>query len=157
MTAEKSEGICLLCNSKVEYHSIAIHVKKCIKKDGANHLVEKEKIFLFKIWQRHADGSLFWLYIEINGSATLETLDVFLKKIWLNFNSDMASFNIDGEIYNCNHNLNKKIFRLFKEEIKFNYSNNDDSNTEIKGKVISERPGKLSENIRMIAKNFDKI
>jgi hypothetical protein len=44
-------------------------------------------------------SSLFWLQLEMNGSATLEALDDYLRAIWLECCGHLSAFKIGGRSY----------------------------------------------------------
>jgi hypothetical protein len=154
MSSSKNLGTCLLCSETISHRTITKHLSQCIEKSEvtvpSSCPDEKEKIFLIKVFA----GKLFWLYIEINGKGTLDDLDYFLRHIWLECCGHMSQFVIDNEYYDENEgNMNKPIHRLFNIDTSFDYSYDFGSTTELEGKVISVRPGKLSNVIRLVARN----
>lgn len=149
MSTENS-GICLLCKQEVQHRSIVKHLPKCLEQDAKKVTSDKEKIFLIKV---HDIGKIFWLFIEVNGSSTLEQLDNFLRKTWLECCGHMSEFNIKGERYSSDGEMQKIIRRVFEVGDVFDYEYDFGSTTELQGKIISTRVGKLSKNIRLIARN----
>lgn len=146
----KNSGICLLCGQEVPHRSIAKHLNTCLKKEEQMIEVDKGTIFLVKA---HDAKKLFWLFIEINDSSTLEQLDSFLRKTWLECCGHMSAFSINGKEYSSDGEMRKMIRRLFEVDDEFDYAYDFGSTTELKGKIISNRAGKLSKNIRLIARN----
>lgn len=146
--AIKNSGICMLCNENVSHRSLTKHLQKCLEY-ALYDPSEKEKIFLIKVFSE----KLFWLYIEINGTATLDKLDSFLRKTWLECCGHMSQFSIHGESYSNDREMNQKIHRVFDIGTEFDYEYDFGSTTYLQGKIISTRPGKLSEGIRLIARN----
>jgi hypothetical protein len=148
--ATSNHGTCLLCKENVQHRSIIKHLNQCLeKRTTSNDISEKEKIFLIKVYA----GKLFWLFIEINGSSTLEELDFFLRETWLECCGHMSEFNIKGEAYSIDRGMNKKIHRIFSISDEFDYAYDFGSTTELEGKIISTRAGKLGKGIRLIARN----
>jgi hypothetical protein len=145
-----NNGICLRCKQEVQHRSIVKHLNKCLEKEANKSTADKEQIFLIKIYDV---GKLFWLFIEINGSSTLETLDYFLRKTWLECCGHMSEFDIKGEKYSNDREMGKVIRRIFKIGDEFDYAYDFGSTTELTGKIISTRAGKLSKNIRLLARN----
>ena len=145
----KNIGTCLLCNENINHRSITKHLHKCLE-NALHDPSEKEKIFLMKIFA----GKLFWLYIEINGTSTLDKLDSFLREIWLECCGHMSQFSIEREeSYSSDEGMKQKIHRVFDIGTEFDYEYDFGSTTYLEGKVISNRPGKLSAGIRLIARN----
>ncbi|HQS84069.1 MAG: hypothetical protein B7Y25_03845 [Alphaproteobacteria bacterium 16-39-46] len=151
MAKLKNEGLCTLCQKIVPYQSILKHIKghdpSSTKEEPSS---EKEKIFLIKVFQ----GPYFWLYIEINGNATLNDLDTFLRDIWLECCGHMSQFTINGDHYESHGpGLNKKIHQTLNENSSFSYCYDFGSSTYLGGKVLASRPGKLPKTLRLIARN----
>jgi hypothetical protein len=145
-----NNGTCVICKQVVQHRSILKHLNKCLETNVKKSASEKEKIFLIKVYDI---GKLFWLFIEINGSSTLEKLDFFLRKTWLECCGHMSEFNISGESYSSDRELKKVIHRIFDVSDEFDYDYDFGSTTKLKGKIISTRAGKLPKDIRLIARN----
>jgi hypothetical protein len=145
-----NNGICFLCKQEVQHRSIVKHLNKCLGMHANKNEQEKEKIFLIKVYDA---GKLFWLFIEVNGSSPLGELDFFLRKTWLECCGHMSEFNINGERYSNDRELRKIIHRTFNIGDEFEYDYDFGSTTQLKGKVISTRPGKLPKEIRLVARN----
>lgn len=152
MPTTQNPGLCLLCNQTIEHRTIAKHLAQCLEKNTlqkAPQAAEKEKIFLIKI----TAGKEFWLYIEINGSATLEALDDFLRDTWLECCGHLSAFMMNGEEFSSDKNMSKTIHRVLPVDTEFEYEYDFGSTTYLQGKVLSARPGKLSESIQLLARN----
>lgn len=147
--ATSNNGTCLLCKQEVPSRSILKHLGKCLEKEPQANALGKEKVFLIKVYS----GKLFWLYIEIDGSSTLEKLDAFLRKTWLECCGHMSEFIINGKEYASNGGMEKLINRVFDVGTEFDYAYDFGSTTELNGKTISTRPGKLPKSIRLLARN----
>lgn len=53
-----------------------------------------------KILHLLADGyGPYWLHLEVRADARLDTLDTFLRNIWLEYCGHMSQFCINGEDY----------------------------------------------------------
>lgn len=144
-----NNGKCLLCKQQVPSRGILKHLGKCLEKEPPTRTSRKEKVFLIKVYS----GKLFWLYVEVNGSSALEKLDAFLRKTWLECCGHMSEFVIDGKEYRSDGGMEKLIHRVFDEGTEFDYTYDFGSTTELQGKVISIRPGKLAKPIRLLARN----
>jgi hypothetical protein len=150
MTTIKNIGKCLLCDQVINHRSATMHIKKCIKQHALDSSSEKkEKIFLIKVYA----GKEFWLYIEINGSSTLDDLDCFLRKKWLECCGHMSQFTIHGTFYSSNGEMEKAIHRIMPVNTAFDYEYDFGSTTRLQGKAISERSGELQKKIRLISQN----
>lgn len=154
MPIAKNPGRCLLCNQTVEHRAVTKHLAQCLEKNTQQQkpqAPEKEKIFLIKI----TAGKEFWLYIEMNGSATLETLDDFLRETWLECCGHLSEFIINGNGFSSDGNINMKkpIHKVLPINTEFDYEYDFGSTTHLQGKVLSARAGKLPEGVRLLARN----
>ena len=88
------DGICKKCKTVRPYRSIFSHLKKCAlgEPDGKGR-----KMFVLRVtgssWIKH------WMYVKMDGSATLGDLDGFLRDKWLECCGHMSAFEIDGNSY----------------------------------------------------------
>lgn len=151
MLKSKNVGTCLLCKENIDHRSIIKHLSQCLANEEPHKAStsQKEKISLIKIFS----GKYFWLYVEINGSASLDELDSFLREIWLECCGHMSQFNIDGEGYSSDGEMNKSIQHVIDVGTEFDYEYDFGTTTELEGKVISVRPGKLKKPVRLLARN----
>lgn len=144
-----NNGICLLCRQEASYRSMGRHLNKCLAIIKPTGLSEKGDIFLIKI----SSGKLFWLFLEINATSTLAKLDLFLRKIWLECCGHLSEFTIHGTRYASDENMKIAIRRLFEPGVAFEYIYDFGSTTELSGKIVSVRSGKLQDDIRLLARN----
>jgi hypothetical protein len=133
---------------------MAKHSKRCVEKSAAplsaSDASAKGNIFLLEI----TSGKDFWLFIEINDSSTLEDIDLFLRDTWLECCGHMSQFTLSGEDYPSNGGMAKKLRALFRVGTVFDYEYDFGTTTELHGKVISVRQGKLKETVRLVARNY---
>lgn len=154
MSKSNNIGTCLLCKEKIDHRSIIKHINQCLEKNEwvsikNNNPLEKEKIFLIKVFA----GKSFWLYIEINGSATLDHLDSFLRETWLECCGHMSQFDIGGKSYCSDGEMRKTINKVLAVGTQFDYEYDFGTTTQLAGKVISVRSGKLKKDAKLIARN----
>lgn len=151
MTEPKLEnlGTCYLCQQDVSHRAIKKHLAKCLEKDATNSPSSKKQIFLIKV----SSGKLFWLFFEVNGSALLEDVDDFLRHTWLECCGHMSQFVINREQYDCDEGMEEAVQGLLTAGDKFEYEYDFGSTTYLEGVVISTRPGKLAEPVRLLARN----
>lgn len=148
----KNLGVCYLCKQNIAHRVMTKHLGRCIEQQAINDTSaknEKEKVFLIKI----SAGKEFWLYVEVNGSSTLEDLDYFLRKTWLECCGHMSQFRINGKCYSCNGNMEKVIHRTLPVGAEFDYDYDFGDTTELKGVVLASRQGELLDGIRLLAQN----
>lgn len=151
MPKSKNIGTCFLCNEAIDHRSIVKHLDQCLEKkeERKTSSSQNENIFLLKIFS----GKPFWLYVEVNGSATLDQLDSFLRNTWLECCGHMSEFNISGNTYSGNKAMKKTVQTLVDVGTEFDYEYDFGSTTELSGKVMSVRQGKLKKPVRLLARN----
>lgn len=149
MAELKNQGTCFSCSQVIEHRLVTKHVKKCFEQNPIENSSEKESIFLIKIFS----GKEFWLYVEINGSVTLETLDDLLRATWLECCGHLSEFTINKARYSSDGGMKKAIHKTLSVGREFHYEYDFGSTTELEGEVIAEKPGKLENKIRLLARN----
>lgn len=152
MSKSKNVGTCLLCKENIDHRFIVKHITQCLGKEELDKTTttQKDKVYLIKVFSE----KYFWLYVEVNGSATLEQFDSFLREIWLECCGHMSQFNINGHSYSSDGEMSKTIQRVVEVGTEFDYEYDFGTTTELEGKVISVRPGKLlKEPVRLLARN----
>lgn len=151
MSKSKNVGTCLLCKKNIDHRSMIKHLSQCLANEGPQKepTSQKDKIYLIKVFS----GKYFWLYIETNGSASLDQLDSFLRETWLECCGHMSQFNIDGDGYSSDGEMNKSIQRVVDVGTEFHYEYDFGTTTELEGTVISTRHGKLKKPVRLLARN----
>jgi hypothetical protein len=78
---------------------LAKHLLDCPERlkviDAANNGKEpKQKLYHLEV--RDAYISEFWLHLEMNGGASLKTLDTYLRAIWLECCGHLSRFSVGG-------------------------------------------------------------
>jgi hypothetical protein len=120
------------------------HLQSCSQRqaaiDAADHTPGKDRN-LYHLQVQDAWGGDFWLHLEMNGSATLQDLDHYLRAIWLECCGHMSQFSVGGW---SGDEIPKRssIKRTFKPGVELThiYDFGTESTTLIK--AISVREGK---------------
>ena len=154
---KQTRGKCTFCGGEMTRGGMARHLRACSERESA---IEKaaassrkaEKLHILQA--RDAWGGDYWLYLEMQGSATLSDLDHYLRAIWLECCGHMSQFSIGGwsgeEIP-----MHQTIDKVFKSntELTHIYDFGTSSHTLIqsintrRGKRITEHP------IALLARN----
>ena len=95
--AKQSRGKCAFCDKEMTNVGLTKHLKVCPQRKKVIEKTKKGKnqsLYHLKIQNSYAKD--FWLHMEINGSATLEDLDHYLRDIWLECCGHMSAFMISG-------------------------------------------------------------
>jgi len=101
--APASEGICSFCQSHIDKSKMTRHLKSCKERKSA---IEKEavtssgpEVKLFHILVEGQYSPQYWMHLELPASEELDTLDAFLRFIWLECCGHLSAFRIDGTSY----------------------------------------------------------
>lgn len=146
--ASENIGTCFLCHQIFTSRAIARHLNEYIDKVILTPKTTDKLIEIFRI--KLSAGPLFWLYVDIPATASLENLDHFLRTTWLECCSHLSQFMVHGEGI---EDMSKSIHRMFTKGTLFSYQYDFGSTTELEGKVIAIYQGHLNEKVHCLARN----
>lgn len=98
-SAQTLSGACGFCGEKVAKNAVSKHLAKCSKRLSA---IDKQKSggapeeSLFHLRVQATESPLFWLDLEMKGSAKLKDLDRYLRTIWLECCGHLSQFGLGG-------------------------------------------------------------
>ncbi len=92
-----SRGECTLCGQEFSKNTIGRHVDKCwealaAKEKHDKHSLQPTKFFRLAVEGR--DLPEYWLHLDVRADATLEDLDEFLRRFWLECCGHLSAFTI---------------------------------------------------------------
>ncbi len=96
-------GKCHFCQSEVDKRQMTQHLKRC-KQRATDSAAEKEtrakkKTKLFHLLVEGTYNPYYWMHLEVPASEPLQTLDTFLRDIWVECCGHLSAFRIDGTNY----------------------------------------------------------
>ena len=167
----KSEGKCLYCGEMLPQKEIYKHLSKHLKetaktgKPGLSFLIKAE---LPKKWGK----TPLFLSLWVDGDATLQTIDTFLREIWLDCCGHMSSFSLpkkkpsknidmisiarmfdeDSE-YPGELTMKKKAKDVFSNGLVLTYEYDFGSTTELEITVLEEFPVKADQKLVLLSRN----
>lgn len=101
--ARSSIGICNFCKAEVAKGKMTQHLKSCKqrRKDIAARDADstKQKTNLFSLFIEGRYNPQYWMHVELPASEPLETLDFFLRDMWVECCDHLSAFTIDGTSY----------------------------------------------------------
>jgi len=164
MARRVSQGKCNLCGGTFSKQAMTKHVKSCGSKDGvsetsASRSKQKTKTFHLVAEGRYAPD--YWLHLEVPADAKLETLDDFLRRIWLECCGHMSAFTIEGQVYSVapmseydDKSMNIRLDRVLEPGMKFYHEYDFGSTTHLALKVVTEGESELKgKGIQVLARN----
>jgi hypothetical protein len=133
------EGICSFCQSKIAKGQMTRHLKSCKERKSA---MEKEAatsskpaVKLFHILVEGQYSPQYWMHLELPASEELDTLDAFLRSIWLECCGHLSAFSIDGTSYKAE----PEELTFFGNEVEEQQELMGDSTVDF-GKLVDEDP-----------------
>jgi hypothetical protein len=95
---QQSRGTCFYCDNDYTRDGMVRHLRACSERDAAiesaNERRSSETLYHLRVEDEW--GRPFWLDLEMRGSASLQTLDDYLREIWLECCGHMSQFSIGG-------------------------------------------------------------
>ncbi len=113
-TSERTRGRCSLCGAEYTGAGMSKHIVACAPK----HFVENplagapaEPVFLLVVYG--ASNPEYWIHVAVPATATLEDLDEFLRRIWLECCGHLSQFIIGTVYYVDEETLRESCFPPF--------------------------------------------
>ncbi len=93
------KGQCAFCGRKMTKAGLARHLGACPQRKEAIQAADEgegksQPIYHLRVQDKWWSG--FWLHLEMNATATLESLDRYLRHIWLECCGHLSQFSIGG-------------------------------------------------------------
>ncbi len=157
--SKTNKGKCYICKKEFTKSGIQRHLSICNNLDNG-----KNKYFLLKVEDYYNKN--YWLYLQVKANITLDELDDFLRKIWLECCGHLSSFTIEDVIYDkvcyydslfyCdNESMSEyKLEEILEKGMKFIHEYDFGSTTKLKITVLDKYNGIDSlEEISLLARN----
>ena len=154
MARQTSMGTCTFCHGEFSKSSMTRHLETCEQrviaeaKTGSRQKIQKTRKFHLVVEGRYLP--IYWMHLEVTASATLATLDRFLRDIWLECCGHLSAFEIGGVRYAVDAgmddgwDMDEKSMRVRLDKVlspgqTCSYEYDYGTTTDLKLKVISER------------------
>ncbi|MCW5199400.1 hypothetical protein VU05_01515 [Desulfobulbus sp. F1] len=142
---KQSRGKCAFCGRELTKGGMAKHLQTCSQRSEAVSKAaqgdgEEQNFYHLQIQGAWGCGD-YWLHVEMQGSATLNKLDQYLRAIWLECCGHLSQFSLEGwssdEI-----SKRRKAELVFKPGLELVHIYDFGSSTETLIKVVGVRQGK---------------
>lgn len=154
MTRQISRGTCAFCQRTLSKPAMIRHLASCEQrvavqaKKGNRQKPQQTRTFHLVVEAYRLP--MYWMHLEVDTATSLETLDRFLRDIWLECCGHLSEFTIGGVHYTVDAGIdpywdrNQKNMRVRLDEVlspgqTCSYEYDFGSTTELTVKVISER------------------
>jgi predicted RNA-binding Zn-ribbon protein involved in translation (DUF1610 family) len=148
------------------------HLKSCSKRaeaDAASGSAPPARLLHIVAEDRYGAG--YWLHLEVPEFATLGILDRYLRDIWLECCGHLSEFEIEGERYSwideedmgfgflmdSSASMHEtELSSVMSTGTRFRHSYDFGSTTELKGRVLAEREGRVAAEpaVKLLARNL---
>ena len=163
-TTRRMEGKCGLCNTTFSKAAMTKHLMLCrqgrvVKTSLDSRRLQKEKILHLAVEGRHLPE--YWMHLEVLANATLEDLDAFLRRAWLECCGHLSAFTIKGKQYMSDpseefgdEGMDVSLGKVLSVGTRFYHEYDFGTTTELALKVVSERMGRIGrKSIQLLARN----
>lgn len=140
---EQSRGKCAFCGREMTKGGLSRHLKACPQREEAIRIANQgpgEEQVLYHVQVQDAWWAVFWLHLEMRGSATLKTLDSYLRAIWLECCGHLSRFSVGGwsgeEIP-----MSRRAERVFEPGLELTHIYDFGTSSETLIKVVDVREG----------------
>ena len=140
-------GSCALCGHRALKAKMVTHLAAC----AASHDTPgpAKALLLLRIEAAH-DGR-YWVLVEARADATLQHLDAFLRKLWVECCGHLSAFVVDRREVPMSATAGAA---LRSAGVKFAYEYDFGSTTALAGQVLGARRGSIGRGlIRLLARN----
>lgn len=163
MTRFTSYGVCALCGKHTSKAGMTRHLKTCT----ANHDASRGRpARLLRLRVEDAYTPFFWMDLEMKASATLEDLDDFLRRTWLECCGHLSAFYIGGTDYMVpqavrgpfgdpdERSMEVELGDVLSSGTRFEHVYDFGTSTDLKLRVVDERDGRLGrDTLRLLSRN----
>ncbi len=151
--ARQSKGFCKYCGREYTRGGMFRHINTCGERKKVLEAESGQQscgYFQLLLYGKY-DGD-YWLLIEIQDEETLQTLDVFIRNIWVECCGHLSRFDIGGEKYDSHadagdwwggsaRSMNYKLKDVLSEGLVVGYEYDFGTTTELVIKVLGHRTG----------------
>ncbi len=170
MTRQTSKGTCTFCHGEFSKAAMSRHLETCQQRAAAEAKAggrqKTQKTSKFHLVVEGRDLPQYWMHLEVPASATLTTLDQFLRNTWLECCGHLSAFEIGGVRYAIDAGMFEEPFDMGDKSMRVRlekvfspgqvstYEYDFGTTTELKLKVISEREAETrGKTVQVLARN----
>lgn len=165
-----SRGHCYLCGQEFSKNSIAKHLDKCWETLTATEKYEDDACQPTRFFRLVVEAPYipdYWLHLDVRADSTLEDLDDFLRRIWLECCGHLSAFTIGEKRYDwrppggfgddtdsSEYRMEATLADTLSPDVTFTYEYDLGDTTDLKLRVLSEHEEPLRrKSLRLLARN----
>jgi hypothetical protein len=160
-------GKCALCGSVLPKSRMTVHLKTCVPEHDAQLKASKPKASEIALIHFLVEGEgmpMYWLHLDMPGTARLKTLDQFLRDIWLECCGHLSQFTIEGVYYVSDrdpfeddietHTMTARLIDVLEPGMVFRHEYDFGTSTYLTLSMQAVRPGLSRRSpVRLLARN----
>ena len=140
---KQSRGSCEFCGKEMTKGGLAKHLRTCKARTAAIDTAAKngkKKETLLHLLVQDRYGGDFWLHLEMKADASLQSMDRYLRAIWLECCGHLSRFSVGGwrgsEIP-----MSRKAQQVFKPDLEVTHIYDFGSSSETLIRAVDRRVG----------------
>ncbi len=147
---QQTRGSCTYCGREMAKGGMARHLATCPQRLAVQARPQRGRPrTLYHLQVEDAGSGEYWLHLEMNGDATLQTLDDYLRTIWLECCGHLSAFEIGPWRYTQlfedrwenEKSMRVRVDKLFHPGMKIAYEYDFGTTSYLTIKVVAQRQG----------------
>lgn len=143
--SESSRGACTYCGRVLTRAGMARHLQSCPARQEqivAANASSHPSGTIFHLQVQDAYSGEYWLHLEMIGSASLRTLDKYLRAIWLECCGHLSSFSTGGVWSGREMSMARKAGQVLRPGLELTHVYDFGTSSETLVKVVAARQGR---------------
>jgi len=155
--SQPSHGKCAFCGVGVTDSNVTRHLQTCSARQSAIQKADRDRRQqrLYHLLITAANSPLYWLHLEMNGAASLATLDHYLRAIWVECCGHLSQFSIGASRAGNEVVMGTEADRVLSRTDRLSYVYDFGTETQLEIRVEDGREGQpLTDHpIHLMARN----
>lgn len=162
MSRQSTRGKCVFCKKDYSKRGMSRHLEACKARQAAA-AEGAPQVELFHLVVQGKYNPHYWMNLQVPASVTLQTLDDFLRSVWVECCGHLSAFEIMGKNYMSSVDLgwdddldmSYKLGQLLAPGLKFAYEYDFGTTTYLDLRVVSKQKGALGkgQQVQIMARN----
>jgi len=164
MSKTSTKGTCQFCKGEFSKAAMSRHLEACTQRTatavtGSRKATKASRLVHLLVEGR--DLPQYWMHLELPAEATLQTLDTFLRRTWLECCGHLSKFEIAGVSYASypdpefgDKSMRVQVGTIASPGQQWLHEYDFGTTTELRLKVVAERVGEVQgKSIQVLARN----
>lgn len=165
MSKTSSKGTCQFCQGVFSKAAMTRHLETCAQRTvvaaSGSRKATKPTRFVHLLVEGRDQPQQYWMHLELPAEATLQTLDDFLRRTWLECCGHLSKFELAGVSYASypdpefgDKSMRVQVGGILSPGQQIFHEYDFGTTTELRLKVIAEREGAAKgKSIQVLARN----